>query len=84
MAGIHWFFGVVFSGLLELHFGSEEIMFADKETMIADILVVMFLVATCTSIYGGFVRDAVIIGVGAVVLLLFFCLLWGFKKFRKH
>ena len=59
-------------------------MFADKETIIADSLVVMFLAAVCSIIYGIFVRDAVIAGVGAVVLLLFFFLLRVIKRFRKH
>jgi len=58
-------------------------MFADKKTIMVDILVFIFLVAVCSIGYGGFVRDVVIVGFGAVILLLFFCLLW-IKRFRKH
>ena len=59
-------------------------MFADKETIIADVLVFIFLLSICTLAYGGFVRDAVVIGIGVVALLLFFCLLWVIKRFRKR
>lgn len=57
-------------------------MFADKKTIITDVLIVMSLVAICSIIYGGFVRniDAIIYG---MIFLLFLSLLW-IKKFRKH
>jgi len=57
-------------------------MFADKETIIVDILVFVFLVACCTVAYGCFVRNVVVIIYG-MIFLLFLCFLW-IKKFRKH
>ena len=57
-------------------------MFADKETIITNILVVMFLVAVCTIIFGAtIVRDAVVVGFGIVMLLLFFCFLYKGNRY---
>lgn len=57
-------------------------MFADKKTIITDILIVMFLIAICSIIYGGFVQNIAAIIYG-MIFLLSLCLLW-IKRFRKH
>lgn len=59
-------------------------MFEDMETIVTDILVVMFIASICTIVYGSFVRDAVAVGVGVVLFLLFIFHLWIIKRFRKR
>lgn len=59
-------------------------MYTDIETIVTDILVVMFLVSVCTIIYGSIIRYPVAVGVGAVLFLLFIFHLWIIKRLRKR
>ena len=59
-------------------------MFADRETMVVNTLIVIFLLVSCTIVYGIIVKDVVIIICDVVILLVFLFILCVIKHCRKH